>query len=240
MFASFLFQHGLRNARTRYAKGVACLLIGLFLPSLVTAALPQRNQYHKFGGTTLTVPFDYDVPACNKIRSQLFRKENTNSVPATQVAESPCGRDVEVQLPEVEKASPFELVIEVKRGERWELLDTVVITGFPRDMFKAFRQWAENNKLMVADSEGKLEAFLKEQGIPFTTAFGFEPPSPQAIMKVGKREYVFNEVESPFPKIWIKDNQVVFELQLLDQLPTNPLAQKELMQVLKQDIANEN
>ena len=137
-----------------------------------------------------------------------------------------------------DRPSPFELVIEVQKGSNWQHLDTVAITSFPSDMFKDFRKWAENHEVMVADSEGKLESFLKEQSIPYTSSFGFEPPIPQAIMKVGEREYVFNEIETPFPKIWIQDTQVVFELRFLDQLSTNPLAQKELLQVLKQDITN--
>ncbi|WP_282011514.1 hypothetical protein [Nitrospina watsonii] len=209
------------------------------LPAWVLAALPKHSAYHRFGGATLSVPFEYVVADCSHIRSQLFRKQNTHSVPATEVVASECNRDIEVTLPEVSDPSRFELVIEVNKGERWEHLDTIAITGFPRDMFKSFRQWAKEHKLMVADSEGKLEAFLKEQDIPYISAFGFEPPSPSAVMKVGKREYVFNEIETPFPKIWIKDDQVVFELRFLDQLSTNPLAQKELLQVLSQDI-NQN
>lgn len=237
MFARPPYQNGSVPGNHTLRKGVLIFLMGLVLPSLVTAALPGRSQYHEFGGTRLTVPFNYDVPDCSGIRSQLFRKKNTHPVPVTQLALSQCGEDVAVQIPEVNKPSHYELVIEVQKGSNWHHLDTIAITGFPRDIFKDFRKWAENHEVMVADSEGKLESFLKKQEIPFTSSFGFEPPSPQAIMKVGEREYVFHETETPFPKIWIRDKQVVFELRFLDQLPTNPLAQNELMQVLKQDIS---
>ncbi|MCF8720925.1 hypothetical protein [Nitrospina gracilis] len=237
MFVRFPFSPGSGTPHTRQAGFLPWLVVILLFPSIAFTALPRQSKYHQFGGTTLSVPNGYKVNECTQIRSQLFRKQNTSSIPVTQVTESTCEADIEVTLPDVNDAlQHFDLVIEVNKGERWEHLDTIPITGFPRDMFKAFREWAKEHKLMVADSEGKLEAFLKEQEIPYTSAFGFEPPSPRAIMKVGKREYVFNEIETPFPKIWIKDNQVIFELRFLDQLSTNPLAQKELLQVLKQDM----
>ncbi len=237
MPARFPISPGSGPPHSRITGLLLWLFAILVLPAPVLSALPQQSEYHQFGGATLSVPNEYKTSNCTQVRSQLFHKQNTNSVPVTQVAESACESDIEVTLPDVhETLQHFDLVIEVNKGERWEHLDTIPITAFPRDMFKSFREWAKDHKLMVADSEGKLEAFLKEQEIPFTSAFGFEPPSPRAIMKVGKREYVFNEIETPFPKIWIKDRQVIFELRFLDQLSTNPLAQKELLQVLKQDM----
>ena len=208
--------------------------VGLGILNANAGPLPHPT-YFKFGGETLHLPYAYDTANCQSVRSQLFLRQNSHTSPAGKVQISECNEDIQWKLPQVSQSSLYELVVEVFSFDRWHSADTVLVGVHPRNLMDPLRAWAENNTLMVADSVGKLEAVLKFFKIPYKNAFGFEPPSPQAIMKVGHREYIFNERGTPLPIIQIEENRVVFDMPVLDKFSNNPLLQSKLIEIMEED-----
>lgn len=210
------------------------------IPSLSTPvySAPSKNiqtLYH-FGEQKLTFPLDHGYLQCQKVRSQLFKRIDTVSVPVSEITSTSCNKPITVELPKVESAATYMLIIELQAGGHWDHIKTHKIQIYPKDIFNGLRQWSKRNKLLVSDSEGKLEAFFKEKRISFESTFGFATPHPTALMKVGEREYLFRESNPPFPKVVIEKNKVTFDLPVLDTLKTNPVVQWELMQLIQQDI----
>ncbi len=236
MFQTGTFRHRVSISGRPFRLTIAFMMTFVGLGICTADAGPRPHPTHfKFGGETLHVPYTYDTATCQSVRSQLFRLYNSHTSPAGKVQFSQCNEDMDWKLPQVTQSSLYELVVEVFSIDRWHNADTVLVQVYPRTLMDPLRAWAENNTLMVADSVGKLKAVLKFFKIPYKNAFGFEPPSPQAIMKVGHREYIFNEKDTPLPLIQIEENRVVFDMPVLDKLPNNPLLQSKLIQIMEED-----
>lgn len=224
------------NLKTQTTINLMVIMIGLLAGPWIpqARAVPQPTHY-KFSGETLKAQPSWDTRNCKSVRSQLFWHQPSHTSPMGEVQVSRCEEEIQVKLPQVGRISQYELVIEVFSTDQWNNADLLRIQVYPRNLMDPLRDWAGKNSLKVADSVGKLDAVLKFFKIPYEKIFGFEPPAPQAIMKVGHREYIFQETETPIPKIWIKEDRVEFEMKILDDLPNNPLLQSELMQIMEED-----
>jgi len=180
--------------------------------SPASAGPKTQATLYKFSGETLKVPYQWDTVNCQSVRSQLFWHQPAHTSPVGKVLFSQCHEDLQWKLPKPNQPADYELVVEVFSQDRWNNADAIQIKVFPRNLMDPLRNWAKNNTLMVADSVGKLDAVLKYFKIPYEKTFGFEPPSPQAIILHIRIALLFNAVRRVVAAI---DRQLTAEPHLL-------------------------
>jgi hypothetical protein len=159
----------------------------------------------------------------------------------------------DVAIPPVERESRFEVVVFVRvhPAADWRRSGSVSLHVHPSDLLKPLRRWTEDRPLRLRDPSGKLEHFLTAQRISFLdpNARSLERPDHPVVTLVvggtddlalarrraerGEAVILFRERASAFPRIDRTGSLLIVELELLDRLPMDPLAQKLFLELVE-------
>lgn len=229
---------------------------------------PERVE-HVFGGQSIPLSvIVYGAPnARSSLKGRLFQ--------VTQALAVPLGGDIEIAsdlefssgvrrevkfglaLPVVKRETDFELPVFVRfrPGASWRKTGSLRLRVYPADLLKPLRDWADRQPLRLHDATGKLEAFLKAQGIAYLdlTARSLQRSNdPEVALVAGgedglalaKREadkgkvvVAFRERVVTIPRVetkpWGKGFLVTVEFEMLDSLPTHPNVQKAFLEIIE-------
>ena len=209
-------------------------VFGLILVQMFAFAECSFAGKDFFGGQTISFPLSALPSSCQKIRAHLYQRTSSFEVKSEEFIQEPCGADVKVALPKVRAKTDFKLEFEALTDLGWSSLGAQDLTAYPEDLLNPLRAWADQNELEVEDPEGKLEAFLENQGIPFLSSFKSDVESPEAVLKFGPREIRFMEEEGTVPLVRVDGQKVIVEMFFLDKLANNPAFQYELLKLFQQ------
>jgi len=187
-----------------------------------------------FGGQTISFPLSTFPSSCQMVRANLYQLTSSLNVKTEEFIQEPCGVDLKVALPKVRAKTNFKIEFEALTDLGWSSLGAQDLTAYPEDLLKPLRAWANQNELEVEDPEGKLEAFLENQEIPFLSSFKSDVESPEAVLKFGSREIRFMEEEGTVPLVRVDGQKVIVEMFFLDKLANNPAFQYELLNLFQQ------
>ena len=225
--------------------------------ALVTSRPNPNEPYRLFGGRTVTLPLLIRAPQPEglTIRADLVQLTSRLAVPAGEIEVPLSGRptvgggteiDLAVALPAVNRETDFELRFRSSRpGDRVpQAAGRIPLRVYPTDLLSPVRAWAQSHPIRVEDVDGSLIEFFAQQGIGVTA--NPEPrgitvyAGPQALQKQsrsplrdGETVILLSERETDTPHFVIertgRGTTVKVEMQLLDRLTADPLAQKTLL-----------
>jgi hypothetical protein len=193
-----------------------------------------NEGHHYFGGHSVSLSLKTIVQPCGKIRAQLYATTQAMEAPIGDPVLSDCSKPLQIGLPEVRVKTKFILAIESLTEKGWVDSGNIPLQAYPQKLLTPLRDWAEENDLVVADSDGKLEQFLEKQNIPFTVNHRKTLKSPAVHVVAGRGEILFKEEAEGIPKILVKGKTVLIEMPFLDKLPTHPSFQYELIKIFEE------
>lgn len=223
---------------------------------------------HVFGGRSISLSvIVYGTPNVrSSLKGRLFQLTHGLAVPV--------GGDIEIAsdieftsgirrqltfgltVPAVERETNFELSVflRVRPGATWRKAGSLGLRVYPADVLRPLRDWAQRQSLRLHDATGKLEAFLKMQGIAYLDLKSRplqESSKPGITLIAGgpdglalaKREaeqdevvIVFQERVSTIPRVeakrWGAGALVTVELEMLDGL-RHPNVQKAFLEIIE-------
>jgi hypothetical protein len=216
--------------------GHVLLVLGLLVSG--SFAFPNsavaENDY--FGGQTVSFPVSPIPSSCQKIRAKLWQETSRIVAKADEVTLESCSSEVKVLIPIVRTKTSFSLEIELSTDTEWKSFGTIKLSAYPSDILKPLRVWAQRHPIEVEDSDGKLEAFLEQQKIPYQSKFRHTLKSPQAILRMGVNEIHFLEKIQTIPWVRINKNKISIEMMFLEELSVNPAYQFELLSLVKKNL----
>ncbi len=195
------------------------------------------------------------------LRSQLIQRAGVLASPVGSPLEAEIALrgkwspELDVRLPSVDRASDFELRMQVRRDNAsdWRGAGQVALRVYPNDLLDPLRNWASAHTLRVVDDRGDLAAFLRRQDIAFRsrgdapraakppriTLYAGDAAERRATGSAGwpGAAVIFREREMGVPHLIVegRDDQAVVtvEMQLLAQLDSDPLAQQTLVGIFE-------
>lgn len=215
---------------TRYK--MTCLLAALALFSFAgTECSAADGPFHHFGGQSLTLPIK--MPACENFRAQLYTTTGAMEAPVGDPVMGDCASPVALQLPTVKVKTSLTLEVETATGGDFKPVGSALIHVYPADVLLPLQNWAQNNVLFVADSDGKLEKFFDDAKIPFAVHRQKQMKPPTAHVLAGQGEILFEEEADGLPKIVIEGQSIRIKMPFLDRLASDPSFQYELVQLFE-------
>jgi hypothetical protein len=209
------------------------------LTVLLLFVLPVKEGFsyeghHYFGGHSISLPLKPLVQPCGKIRAQLYATTYALEAPVGDPVLSDCSKPLQIGLPEVRVKTEFNLEIESLTEKGWVTSANIPLQAYPQQLLTSLRDWAQENDLIVADSDGKLKQFLEKQNIPFIENRRKILKPPVVHVTAGEGEILFKEEAEGVPKILIKGKTVLIEMPFLDQLAIDPSFQYELAKIFQE------
>ncbi len=213
-------------------------LSGVFHGDLAVKATLQQQS------APLSAAFPESVPVLDE---QTLRVEGSLSVPFTMA------------FPPVRAESHFKLRLWGRSGHTgdWQELGSTDLVLFPRDMLGPLRGWARSHELAVRDDSHRLGDFFRASAIPFFDCaaagasteicaamkpdFYLEAPSTAAgsasvcVRPLAGSSIFFRESSISLPSVTIRSTgrrtRIDVAMQMLDGLPTDPRAQRLLLEL---------
>ena len=210
-------------------RGLAALILFIF-PMSEGLSFEGR---HYFGGDSISLPLMKLSQPCTKIRAQLYATTHAMEAPIGDPIPAKCSKPIQTVLPEVRTKTQLNLEIESLTDRGWVTTAEIALQVYPKQMLSPVREWAQNNDLVVADSDGKLELFLQNQNIPFVVNQRKNLKPPMVLVSTGQGEILFKEKAEGVPKIYIREKTVQIEMPFLDQLAVDPSYQHELLKLFE-------
>ncbi len=216
-------------------RRIACKCLMLILLS----ALPVKEgfsyeSHHYFGGHPVSLSLKTQVHPCGKIRAQLYATTHALEAPIGDPVSSDCSRPLRIGLPEVRVKTEFNLEIESLTEKGWVTSGNIPLQVYPQQLLASLRDWAQENDLVVADSDGKLEQFLEKQNIPFVPNHRKRLEPPAVHISAGEGEIFFMEKSEGVPRIFVKEKKVLIEMPFLDRLAIDPSFQYEFVRMFQE------
>ena len=87
--------------------------------------------------------------------------------PVGELVVSDCSKRIQIELPVVRVKTILNLEIESFTPKGWNSAGSISLQVYPQQILSPLREWAQDNGLMVADSDGELERFFEKEKIPF-------------------------------------------------------------------------
>jgi hypothetical protein len=230
--------------------------------AFVTVRHDPDEPHRFFGGRTVTMPLTIHVQERNglAIRVQLVQlttrlampagHDITVPLPAHAATPSAVDLDLPLQLPAVERETDFELrfTISASGDPVPQPGGRIALKVYPGDLLAPVRAWAQSRPVRVEDDRGLVTAFLEDQRIPIAAG-----PGPRGVTiyagtralqkhshnlpRDGETAVLFLERESDTPTLVVDRTGtgtiVQLEMRILERLPTDPLAQKILLDVFR-------
>ncbi len=195
------------------------------------------------------------------LRARLIQKSSTmgaligEAIPILSDWKLPLSGQLETtftfRLPAVQRESAFEFLYEAKAHahKSWEPVGRTALFLYPKDLLRPLQEWSKKVFVKIDDATGKLRDFFASQGIEFldgkaSPLRGKRPVVNFVVLKsssdparqrarAGDESYIvfYDEVAS-LPKIVVRERHVTVEMKILDQLPSSPLAQKTLLEIV--------
>lgn len=213
----------------------ACALLATaFMGAFSVEVSLAEAGYHFFGGKRVSLPFKAPVKPCEKIRVQLYTATGSMEAPIGEPVVNDCSKPLQIDLPVVRVKTKLNLEIESSNPKGWDSVGSISLQAYPLQILSPLREWAQDNDLLVADSDGKLEAFFEKEKIPFVVHHSKVMKSPAVYVVAGHGEILFEEEAEGIPKIVIQGKSIHVEMLYLDQLATNPLFQYELLKMFQE------
>lgn len=210
-----------------------------WLAVLLLSVFPVKEgfsyeSHHYFGGHSVSLSLKTLVQPCGKIRAQLYATTYAMEAPIGDPVLSDCSKPLQISLPGVRVKTKFILEVESLTEKGWVASINIPLQAYPQQLLTPLRDWAEENDLVVADPDGKLERFLEKQNIPFIVNHRKTLKSPAVHILAGKGEILFKEEAEGIPKILVKGKTVLIEMPFLDQLATDPSFQYEFVKIFQE------
>lgn len=262
---------------------VSVLIMSLFAAASGLAGEPDGSVFvdlgaglsssarveHVFGGQSIPLSVVvYGAPnARSSLKGRLFQVTQALAVPlggdiniASDIEfSSGIRREIKFGLavPIVKRETDFELPVFVRfRSDGpWRKTGSLRLRVYPADLLRPLRDWTDRQPLRLRDATGKLEAFLKTQGIEYldlntrslqhsndpgvTLVAGGEDGLALAKREADRGEVVvaFRERVVTIPRVEAKPSGngslVTVELEMLDSLPTHPNVQKAFLEIIE-------
>jgi hypothetical protein len=230
-------------------------------PALVAVRRDLDQPHRVFGGRTVSVPLTIFATERDglAIHAQLMQLTTRLATPAGSAIEVPlpaqgaAGSSIEldlpVVLPAVERETDFELRFRSSAPrDRVQPAGRIALKVYPGDLLAPLRAWAKSRPIRVEEDRGLVTAFLQEQRIRIAAA-----PGPRGITlyagaralqkhshnppRHGEAAVLFSERESDTTTLVVdrtgEGTVVELEMRLIDRLPTDPQAQKILLDVFR-------
>ncbi|MFQ5656771.1 MAG: hypothetical protein ACE5G5_04465 [Candidatus Methylomirabilales bacterium] len=236
---------------------------------------PPAMVRHVFAGRSVSLPMVVYGPPDARVdlKARLFRVTRSLAVPVGDVE---IASDIEftrgvrrkltfdVAVPAVKREAAFQLAvfIRVHPKERWRQVGRLHLRVYPEDLLKPLQAWTKRQPLRLHDTTGKLENFLKAQGVAFLdlnarSLEDFDEPvvtliagEPDALAlakrqaKRGEAVIIFQEQVVTLPRVeerpWEVGSVVNVEMELLDRLPMDPKAQKAFLEIIESARSKDN
>ena len=230
--------------------------------ALVTPRPNPSEPYRSFGGRTVTIPLLIHAaePKGLTLRAELVQLTSNLSAAIAGELEVPLsGRpaagpgielDFSVVLPAVNRETNFELRFRSRRPSDGvsQAAGRIALRAYPADLLGPVRAWAQSHPLRVEDDHGAVIELFRRQKIPVAAQLG--PPGvtlyagartlekrARLPLREDETAVLFTERETETPHLLIDrtghGTTVRVEMQLLDRLATDPLAQKILLEVFQ-------
>lgn len=242
---------------------------GLVIVDVGAGVSPRDRIVHVFGGRPVSLPVVvYGAPDARvDLKARLFQVTRRLTVPVggnTEIASDieftgGIRRELTLELavPAVEREAAFELAVfaRVHPKDTWQHVGRVHLRAYPEDLLRPLQAWTERQPLRLHDTTGRLENFLRAQGIAFldlnarALEHSNEPgvtliagdPDELALAKRHARQgevvVIFQERVVTLPRVearrWNGGALVTVELEMLDRLPIDPNVQKAFLEIIE-------
>lgn len=200
--------------------------------ALIFMAFPAFAEgtkiYHAFEGTALEVPISLEGSECQKMMSSMVQMSTATGVVVLEDIETMCDERVQVVLPEVRAITKMKLYTTVYGETKQEEMETVTIKVYPDTQMEMVKLWAMDRILYVDDPDGYLLEALDKYDIGYQGVRSGKTKEIKAMMKMGKRQFLFKEKVDLLPMVTVKPEEVIVDMPFLEGLSEDPAKQKLL------------
>jgi len=200
----------------------------IFMAMAFPAFAEDTKTYHAFGGTVLEVPVSFEGQDCRKMMSSMVQMSTATGRLILEGIKTICDEPIEVALPNVRAITKMKLYTTIYGESKQEEIEAVTIKVYPDTQMEMVKLWAMDRILYVDDPDGYLLEALDKYDIGYQGFRSGKTKEIKAVMKMGKRQFLFKEKADLLPIITVRPEEVVVDMPFLEGLSEDPAKQKLL------------